>query len=118
MEVPCARIGRFYSLKASCHRGAGHSRVWPDADLDREFGYRRLLASVYQFPLISVLGALPMFAIPHFHLSKSAVLGLSVLAAIAAFPAAQAQITYDAQIPFSFSSPTLVSPRGIAVAPD
>ena len=60
-----------------------------------------------------------MFAIPRFHLSKSAVLGLSVLAAIAAVPRQRKRrLPIDAQIPFSFSSPTLVSPRGIAVAPD
>ncbi len=59
-----------------------------------------------------------MFAMPRLHLSKSAVLGLGILVAIAAVPSARAQITYDAQIPFSFSSPNLVSPHGIAVAPD
>ncbi len=59
-----------------------------------------------------------MFAIPRFRFSKSALLGLSALVAIAAVPATQAQITYDAQIPFSFSSLSLVSPRGIAVATD
>ena len=57
-----------------------------------------------------------MFVLPHCHLSKSAVLTLSVFAALAAVPAARGQNTYDAQIPFSFSSPTLMSPRGIAVA--
>jgi sugar lactone lactonase YvrE len=61
-----------------------------------------------------------MFATPHFRSSRSAILALCALAATAVFPAAQAQtqITFDAQVPFSFSSPTLSGPLGIAVAPD
>ena len=51
-----------------------------------------------------------MFVVPHCYLSKSAVLALSVFAALAAVPAARGQNTYDAQIPFSFSSLTLVTP--------
>ena len=51
-----------------------------------------------------------MFVVPHCHLSKRAVLALSVFAALAAVPAARGQNTYDAQIPFSFSSLTLMTP--------
>ena len=57
-----------------------------------------------------------MRAFPSLHLSKSAVLAFGALAALAAVPAAQAADTYAAQIPFSFTSLTLVTPTGVAVA--
>jgi sugar lactone lactonase YvrE len=57
-----------------------------------------------------------MLAFPSLHLSKSAVLAFGALAALVAVPAARAADTYAAQIPFSFTSLTLVTPTGVAVA--
>ena len=48
-----------------------------------------------------------MTAFPQIRLSKSAILGFGALAAMVSVPAARAQTVFDAQVPFSFSSPTL-----------
>ncbi len=56
-----------------------------------------------------------MFSLSSIRLSL-AVVGFSTLALILSGPAASAQATVDVQIPFSPTS--LVSPRGVAVAPD
>jgi sugar lactone lactonase YvrE len=56
-----------------------------------------------------------MFATPHFRSSRSAILALCALAATAVPSARAASATYDAQIPFSFSSLSLLNPEGVAV---
>jgi sugar lactone lactonase YvrE len=60
-----------------------------------------------------------MLIFSRFRLAKGAVLGVSTLAAaMVAVPSALAQTIVDAQVPFSFTTLTLKSPSGIAVAPD
>ncbi|HEY4045232.1 MAG TPA: NHL repeat-containing protein, partial [Acidobacteriaceae bacterium] len=56
----------------------------------------------------------PLVKIPQ---TKAAVC-LSTLALLLAGATARAQVTYDAQIPFNLNALTLVSPSGVAVAPD
>jgi sugar lactone lactonase YvrE len=60
-----------------------------------------------------------MFSLAKIPQTKTAV-SLSALALLLAGSTARAQVTYDAQIPFNLSalSPALVSPSGVAVAPD
>jgi sugar lactone lactonase YvrE len=60
-----------------------------------------------------------MFSLAKIPQTKTAV-SLSTLALLLAGATARAQVTYDAQIPFNLSglSPALVSPSGVAVAPD
>ena len=113
MEVPCAKKGLFDNLEESFNRARGTVSV-RDAYLSYEFGHCRLHAPI--FLRFSDSGVLLMLAFPSVHLSKSAVLAIGALAALAAVPAAQAADTFDAQIPFSFSSLTLVTPTGVAVA--
>src|ERR1700740_1526499 len=73
----------------------------------------------YSFVPPAVPGALFMFPLAKIHQTRTAV-SLAALALLLGGVTAGAQVTYDAQIPFNLSglNPALVSPTGVAVAPD
>lgn len=59
-----------------------------------------------------------MFRCHRIRLQHTAIALTASAAFLLAGTASFAQVAYDAQIPFSFSSPSLTSPAGVAVAPD